>query len=112
MIWREEQRAIGELMRVGSDPPRCLSPSSSASSPPAASSSGPAGHDIRLHRSGTKHFHHPVVGRLDLDFDALELPAEPGLTLTACTAEAGSPSADALALLASWTADEAAAADR
>ena len=25
MIWREEQRAIGELMRVNSDPPRCLS---------------------------------------------------------------------------------------
>ena len=25
MIWREEQRAIGELMRVDSDPPRCLS---------------------------------------------------------------------------------------
>jgi hypothetical protein len=25
MIWREEQRAIGELMRVGDDPPRCMS---------------------------------------------------------------------------------------
>lgn len=25
MIWREEQRAIGEVMRVESDPPRCLS---------------------------------------------------------------------------------------
>ena len=25
MIWREEQRAIGELMRIDSDPPRCLS---------------------------------------------------------------------------------------
>jgi hypothetical protein len=25
MIWREEQRAIGELMRVDTDPPRCLS---------------------------------------------------------------------------------------
>ena len=25
MMWREEQRAIGELMRVNSDPPRCLS---------------------------------------------------------------------------------------
>ena len=25
MIWREEQRAVGDLMRVDSDPPRCLS---------------------------------------------------------------------------------------
>lgn len=25
MIWREEQRAIGELMRIDRDPPRCLS---------------------------------------------------------------------------------------
>lgn len=38
----------------------------------------------------------------DLASDALELPAPPGLTLTALTAEPGSPAADALALLASW----------
>jgi hypothetical protein len=25
MIWREEQRAVGEVMRIDSDPPRCLS---------------------------------------------------------------------------------------
>ena len=25
MIWREEQRAIGEVMRAGDDPPRCMS---------------------------------------------------------------------------------------
>jgi transcriptional regulator with XRE-family HTH domain len=63
-----------------------------------------AAHDVRLHRTGVKHFHHPVVGTLDLAFDAMDLPAEPGLTLTAYTAEPGSPSADALKLLASWTA--------
>ena len=63
-----------------------------------------AAHDVRLHRTGTKHFHHPVVGDLDLAFDALELPGEPGLTLTAYTAEAGTPSADKLALLGSWSA--------
>ena len=34
----------------------------------------------------------------------MDLPAEPGLTLTAYTAEPGSPSADALTLLASWAA--------
>ena len=61
-------------------------------------------HYVRLHRAGVKHFHHPVVGTLDLAFDAMDFPAEPGLTLTAHTAEPGSPSADALTLLASWAA--------
>jgi transcriptional regulator with XRE-family HTH domain len=70
-----------------------------------------AAHDVRLHRSGIKHFQHPVVGRLDLTFDAMDLPADPGLTLTAYTAEPGSPSEDALRLLASWTATTEATAD-
>jgi transcriptional regulator with XRE-family HTH domain len=63
-----------------------------------------AAHDVRLHRTGLKHFHHPVVGDLHLNFEAMELSADPGLTLTALTAEAGSPSDDALRLLASWSA--------
>ena len=61
-------------------------------------------HDVRLHRSGVKHFNHPVVGRLDLTFDAMDLPGTPGLTLTAYTAEPGTPSEDGLRLLASWAA--------
>jgi hypothetical protein len=67
-------------------------------------------HNVRLHRSGTKHFHHPAVGDLHLSFDALELPGEPGLTLTAYSAEPGTPSADNLALLASWAATNVEAA--
>jgi transcriptional regulator with XRE-family HTH domain len=63
-----------------------------------------AAHDVRLHHTGVKSFHHPVVGRLDLAFEALPLPADPGLTLTAYSAEAGTPAADALRLLASWAA--------
>jgi transcriptional regulator with XRE-family HTH domain len=63
-----------------------------------------AAHNVRLHRSGLKHFHHPAVGRIDLMFEAMALEADEGLTLTAYTAEPGSPSRDALALLASWTA--------
>jgi transcriptional regulator with XRE-family HTH domain len=69
-----------------------------------------AAHNVRLHRSGTKHFHHPAVGDLHLSFDALELPGEPGLTLTAYSADPGTPSADNLALLASWAATNIAAA--
>ncbi len=67
-----------------------------------------AAHEVRLHRSGTKHFHHPVVGRLDLSFEALAVASDPRLTLTAYTAAPGSSSADALALLASWAATQAA----
>ncbi len=63
-----------------------------------------AAHDVRLHRTGIKHFRHPAVGRLDLMFEAMALEADEGLTLTAYTAEPGTPSRDGLALLASWAA--------
>ena len=62
-----------------------------------------AAHNVRLHDHGTKRFHHPVVGDLALTFEELPLPADPGLTMTAYTAEPGTASHDALALLASWT---------
>ena len=63
-----------------------------------------AAHDVDYYRSGTQPFHHPLVGDLTLDYDALELPADPGLSIIAYTAEPGSPSRQALDLLASWTA--------
>jgi MmyB-like transcription regulator ligand binding domain len=63
-----------------------------------------AAHDVRLHDHGAKRFHHPVVGDIVLTFEELPLPADPGLTMTAYTAEPGSASHDALALLASWAA--------
>jgi len=63
-----------------------------------------AAHDVRLHLTGTKHLRHPVVGELELGFEAMPMPADPGLTLTAYSAEPGSPSQDALRLLASWSA--------
>jgi hypothetical protein len=65
-----------------------------------------ASHDVRLHRSGLKRMHHPVVGRLDLDVESMELPADPGLHLTVYTAPAGTATADGLALLASWAASQ------
>jgi transcriptional regulator with XRE-family HTH domain len=61
-------------------------------------------HNVRLHRSGVKHLHHPVVGDLTLAYESMDLTADPGLRLNAYTAEPGSPSMDALNLLASWTA--------
>lgn len=69
-----------------------------------------ARHDVRLHHTGTKRFHHPVVGELTLGFEAMPLPADPGLTFTAYSAEPGTPSHDGLKLLASWAATQAAIA--
>jgi len=63
-----------------------------------------ASHDVRLHRTGLKHFHHPVVGDLHLSFESMELAADPGQTLTVLSAEAGSSTDDALRLLGSWAA--------
>jgi transcriptional regulator with XRE-family HTH domain len=63
-----------------------------------------AAHDVRLHRTGIKNFHHPVVGGLHLSYDVMELTADPGLSLIAFSAEAGSPDDDALKLLTSWAA--------
>lgn len=65
-----------------------------------------AKHNVRLHHTGRKSFHHPAVGEITLDFDAMELPAQPGLTLTAYTAAPGTPDHDALQLLAAWAATE------
>jgi transcriptional regulator with XRE-family HTH domain len=61
-------------------------------------------HDVRHHGSGTKRFHHPVVGELTLAYEGLEMAAEPGLTLTIYTAEPASPSAERLQMLGSWAA--------
>ena len=63
-----------------------------------------AAHNVKFHRTGFKKIHHPVVGDLDLDFEAMELAAHPGLTLLVYTAAAGTPTADSLKLLASWAA--------
>ena len=71
-----------------------------------------AAHNVRLHDTGVKHIHHPVVGDLSLTYERMELVADEGLTMYAYTAEPGSRSDEALDLLASWTAtpDQAEAA--
>jgi transcriptional regulator with XRE-family HTH domain len=70
-----------------------------------------AAHNVRFHRTGHKRLHHPVVGTLDLDFEAMEFPAHPGLTLLTYTAAAGTPTADSLKMLASWAATAEQAGD-
>ena len=63
-----------------------------------------AAHNVRFHRTGVKRFRHPVVGDLTLTFEALDLAADSGLRISAYTAEPGTPSDDALNVLASWAA--------
>lgn len=56
-------------------------------------------HDVRLHQTGSKHVRHPVVGEMVLDFEVMEMPADPGLTLVLFSAEAGTAADDGLRLL-------------
>jgi transcriptional regulator with XRE-family HTH domain len=63
-----------------------------------------AQHNVRFHNTAVKHFHHPVVGDLDLSFNRLNLPADHGLTIFTYAAEPGSRAEDALKLLGSWAA--------
>jgi transcriptional regulator with XRE-family HTH domain len=68
-----------------------------------------AAHDVRFHRTGVKRIAHPVVGEIELTYEAFALPADPGLHLSTYTAEPGTASADKLKMLASWAATDAAA---
>ena len=63
-----------------------------------------AAHNVRFHDTGIKRMHHPVVGDLELTYEVLALPADPGLSLVVYGAEPGSASQDGLKLLASWAA--------
>ncbi len=63
-----------------------------------------AAHNVRIHTSGVKLLRHPVVGDLDLPFESLPLPADRSQSLLIYTAESGSPTQDALHVLASWAA--------
>jgi transcriptional regulator with XRE-family HTH domain len=47
-------------------------------------------HNVRLHRTGRKQLHHPVAGDLELTYEALELPADTGLTMITYTAQPAS----------------------
>jgi transcription regulator MmyB-like protein len=40
-----------------------------------------AAHDVRIHRFGVKQLRHSLVGELTLSYQALDIPADPGLTI-------------------------------
>jgi transcriptional regulator with XRE-family HTH domain len=62
--------------------------------------------DVHEHRTGRKVYRHPEVGELDMTFDVFAMPGEPGLSISTFSAEAGTVSAERLAVLASWAATQ------
>jgi transcriptional regulator with XRE-family HTH domain len=70
-----------------------------------------AAHDVAGHGFGRKEYHHPVVGDLALEYEALSPVGETDQTLGLHTAEPGSPSEHALNLLAAWTTEAMARAN-
>ncbi|MEV7762007.1 MmyB family transcriptional regulator [Curtobacterium flaccumfaciens] len=65
-----------------------------------------AEHDVTEHSAGGTNIHHPVVGALELTYEAMTLSADLGLTLVDYAAASGSDSAERLSLLSSWAATE------
>lgn len=63
-----------------------------------------AAHNVQIHTSGVKLLHHPIVGDLDLPFESFPMAGDPNQSLLTYTSEPGSPTRDALNLLASWAA--------
>jgi transcriptional regulator with XRE-family HTH domain len=61
-----------------------------------------ASHNVRHHTSGSKKLRHPLVGEIELAYQALELPGKVGLNLNVFTAAPDSPAQEALRFLASW----------
>ncbi|WP_327140877.1 helix-turn-helix transcriptional regulator [Nocardia sp. NBC_01327] len=62
-------------------------------------------HELRDKTHGRYVYRHPVVGRVELDFETFRLPDDPDQALVAYTVEADSPSATALRLLAGLAAE-------
>ncbi|HEX6354142.1 helix-turn-helix transcriptional regulator [Actinophytocola sp.] len=63
-----------------------------------------ARHDIKQKTHETKRFRHPLVGELTLTYEALTVNSAPDQQLVVYQAEPDSPSAEALSLLGSLTA--------
>jgi transcriptional regulator with XRE-family HTH domain len=66
-----------------------------------------AQHDVKEKTFGRKLLNHPLVGELDLAYESFPVPGgEPDTMLITYVPVPGSPTADKLAMLASWSAPE------
>ncbi|MEV4561933.1 helix-turn-helix transcriptional regulator [Kitasatospora sp. NPDC049285] len=63
-----------------------------------------AEHPVQDKTAGTKRFHHPLVGDLELSYETLRAADDPDQALVTYAAEPGSPSHDALRMLLAWSA--------
>ncbi|MFJ4869115.1 helix-turn-helix domain-containing protein [Streptomyces sp. NPDC088757] len=71
-----------------------------------------AAHTVADKGHGTKRMRHPLVGGMTLSYETLKVSGDdPDLVLVTYHAEPGTPSAEALRLLAQWGVDEAEAVD-
>ena len=61
---------------------------------------------MHRHSTGAKRLNHPIAGPLTFNYEAMELAADEGLILIVCSVAPGSRDADALSLLASWSAGD------
>lgn len=66
-----------------------------------------ADHEVRTQSHGVKRYLHPVVGEVTVSFEAMPVADAAEQTLFIYSAERGSPSEQALQLLASWSLTEA-----
>lgn len=65
-----------------------------------------ADHRVVERRDGTKRLHHPLVGRLDISYEALEVTGEPDQTLFIYTTTPGTESEAKLRTLTAWIHDD------
>ncbi|MBF6275801.1 MULTISPECIES: helix-turn-helix transcriptional regulator [Nocardia] len=62
-----------------------------------------AEHQVLQRTHGSKRLRHPVTGELTVEYETLTLPGDSDQTLYLYTTEPGSPSQQALRMLASWS---------
>ncbi|ALG13607.1 XRE family transcriptional regulator [Kibdelosporangium phytohabitans] len=66
-----------------------------------------AKHDVKEKTAGAKRMNHPIAGELDLFYESFPLPGQAtDMVLVTYVAEPGSPTAEKLSLLASWSQPE------
>ncbi|MGA4987740.1 helix-turn-helix transcriptional regulator [Nonomuraea bangladeshensis] len=61
-------------------------------------------HRVLRRTHGSKRYYHPLVGELHFSYESLQPPGDPDQTLCVYNVEPGSPTEEALRLLAGWTA--------
>lgn len=69
-------------------------------------------HRVYQRTHGSKRLRHPVVGHLSVEYETLTPPGDPDTTLFLYSTAAGSPSREAMDVLASWALSERTTGDR